>query len=72
MAKVRMRCKSTYGFVLLDVLVGLLLVSVSLLVIFGNIALASRNAGMLSERLQQLIVERSERAQNAQVRFFGE
>jgi len=72
MAKVRVRCKSKCGFVLLDVLVGLLLVSVSLLVIFGNIALASRNAGMLSERLQQLIVERSERAQNAQVRFFGE
>jgi Tfp pilus assembly protein PilV len=72
MAKVRMRCKSTCGFVLLDVLVGLLLVSVSLLVIFGNIALASRNAGLLSERLQQLIAERSERAQNAQVRFFGE
>jgi len=68
----RLRCRSEAGFVLLDVIVSLLLVSVSLLVIFGNIALASRNAGLLRERLQQLISERNERAENTRVRFFEE
>ncbi len=72
MGKVKIRCGNKGGFVLLDVLVGLLLVSVSLLIIFGNIALASRNAGLVSERLGRLIAERNERAQNTQVRFFEE
>jgi competence protein ComGC len=72
MGKVRMKRRNECGFVLLDVLVGLLLVSISLLVIFGNIALASRNAGLLSERLERLIAERNERAKNTQVRFFEE
>jgi competence protein ComGF len=72
MGKVKRRCRSEAGFVLLDVLVGLILVSVSLLVIFGNIALASKNAGLLRERLELLISERNERAENTQIRFFKE
>jgi Tfp pilus assembly protein PilV len=72
MGKVRLRRRGEAGFILLDVLVSLLLVSVSLLVIFGNIALASRNAGLLRERLQGLISERNERAENTRVRFFEE
>ncbi len=60
------------GFILIDVLVALLLMSFSLVVIFGSISLAARNAARARKRLDDLIFERNERAEKRTVRFTNE
>ena len=72
MGKVRLKKRHRKGFILIDVLVALLLMSFSLIVIFGNIALAARNAALSRERLNRLITERNERAEKKPVRFYKE
>ena len=72
MGKMRQKHRHRCGFILIDVLVALLLMSFSLIVIFGNIALAARNAALSRERLNRLITERNERAEKKTVRFYKE
>ncbi|KPJ84030.1 MAG: hypothetical protein AMS17_16810 [Spirochaetes bacterium DG_61] len=72
MGKVRFKKRYRKGFILIDVLVALLLMSFSLIVIFGNIALAARNAALSRQRLNRLITERNERAEKKTVRFYKE
>jgi len=72
MGKVRSKKRYRKGFILIDVLVALLLMSFSLIVIFGNIALAARNAALSRQRLNRLITERNERAEKKTVRFYKE
>jgi type II secretory pathway pseudopilin PulG len=57
------------GFILLDVLVALVIASVSFVVIFGNIAAASRQAVTARERLASLIAARNEGVEQRHVTF---
>jgi type II secretory pathway pseudopilin PulG len=72
MGKMKQKQRSRRGFILIDVLVALLLMSFSLVVIFGNISLAARSAARARKRLDDLILERNERAETKRVRFTRE
>jgi type II secretory pathway component PulJ len=72
MGKVKTGGAGRGGFILLDVLVALLIMSFALVVIFGGIALAARSSGLLKKRLISLIAERNQCAENKTVSFVEE
>ncbi len=59
----------TDGFILLDVLVALIIAGIALVVVFGNIAMATRSAAITKERLMLLIVQRNNYAEKSEIQF---
>jgi type II secretory pathway pseudopilin PulG len=57
------------GFILIDVLVALVIAGVSFVVIFGNIAVAARQAAKTGDKLRTLITTRNEAVEQRHVTF---
>ena len=67
--------KKTYriaGFVLLDVLIALIIASISFIVVLANITYAGKNAALMKERLFSLITERNVYENEREIRFSKE
>ena len=67
--------KKTYriaGFVLLDVLIALIIASISFIVVLANITYAGKNAALMKERLFSLIAERNVYENEREIRFSKE
>ena len=69
MGKLRGRKHRENGFILIDVLVALVIASVSFIVIFGNIAAAARQAAKTREKLHELITTRNEAVEQKHVTY---
>jgi type II secretory pathway pseudopilin PulG len=69
MGKLDGKKKKGNGFILIDVLVALVIASVSFAVIFGNIAIAARQAAKTRGKLHTLIATRNEAVEQRHVTF---
>ena len=60
------------GFILIDVLVALVIASVSFVVVFSNIAVAARQTAKTREKLLSLISARNQTVEQRHVTFTNE
>lgn len=69
MGKLDRKDKREGGFILIDVLVALLIATISFIVIFSNVALAARQTVHIREKLYSLISARNETIEQKHVTF---
>lgn len=61
--------KKTRGFVLLDLLVALLIMSIALVSLFSTISMGARGASRMKRSVVDLITQRNEDVQNKEIFF---
>jgi type II secretory pathway pseudopilin PulG len=69
MGKLGGRQRRENGYILIDVLVALVITSVSFVLIFGNISVAARHTARTRDKLNALIAARNETVQHRHVTF---